>query len=77
MTVETYKNYWQRAWEKTSWFPGALSFSNLKAGAQDEMIATFECIMTWIPLFSGYMPKRCLEKMLRCHDIEKGGAPPG
>jgi hypothetical protein len=23
------------------------------------------------------MPKRCLEKMLRCHDIEKGGAPPG
>jgi hypothetical protein len=39
----------------------------LKAGARNDAIAEFECIMTQIPLFSGYSPKRwrlCIDVMI-------------
>jgi len=67
MPLETYRRYWIKAKERTSCYPGELSFSTLKAGAQDETICEFECIMTCIPLFSGYKPqrwKKCVAVMI-------------
>jgi hypothetical protein len=67
MPVERYQWYWEKAREQTSCYPGELSFSTLKAGAQDEVISEFECILTRIPLFSGYTPqrwKKCVDIMI-------------
>ncbi len=67
MPLETYCNYWKKSKERKSCFPGALSFSTLKAGSRDETIATFKCIMTRIPIFRGYTPnhwKKCLDIMI-------------
>jgi len=67
MPIETYRNYWRKAKERTSCYPGVLSFATLKAGAQDACITEFECIMMRGPLFAGYTPKNwklCLDVML-------------
>jgi hypothetical protein len=67
LPVEEYKKYWKKARERTSSYPGEISFSTLKAGAQNDTIALFECIMTRIPIFSGYSPTRwrsCADVMI-------------
>ena len=58
LTVEAYRSYWRKANENISCSPGALSFSTMKAGAKSEIIATIDCLLTWIPLKSGYVPSR-------------------
>jgi hypothetical protein len=52
LPIELYRAYWKRAREYTSHYPGEMSFSTL---------------MTRIPLFAGYSPKRrkkCLDVMI-------------
>jgi len=39
----------------------------MKASAQDNLLAELQCILTRIPLFTGYMPhrwKKCLDVMI-------------
>jgi hypothetical protein len=67
LTIDQYRNYWKKVKEQTSCFPGPLSFSTQKAGAQDEVVSTFECIMSRILLFGGFTPSRwkeCINVML-------------
>jgi hypothetical protein len=67
LPIEEYQKYWLKARERTSSYPGDINFSTLKAGARNETIAQFECIMTRIPLFSGYSPTRwrqCVDVMI-------------
>jgi ribonuclease HI len=63
--LETYCKYWKKANTKTSSYPSEISFATLKASAQDKMTAEFDCIMTRIPLQTGYAPKRWRE----CTDV--------
>jgi hypothetical protein len=58
LPLETYREFWKKARERTSCYCGALSFSTLKATAMDDMMAEFECIMMKIPILTGYSPKR-------------------
>jgi hypothetical protein len=58
ITIEGYKKYWQKAKEKTCCYPGPLSFSTMKAGAKSDIISTVDCILTRIPINSGYSPSR-------------------
>jgi hypothetical protein len=44
--LESYRTFWKKAKEKTSCFPGDLSFPTLKAGEQNDINTDFECIMT-------------------------------
>ncbi len=55
--VEDYRRYWRRAKEHTSSYPGAIDFSTLKAGAHSELISTFDCVMTRLPISTGFHPK--------------------
>lgn len=58
LPLQEYRGYWKKAREYTSCYPGDLSFASLKAAAQDDVNAEFECLMVEIPLFSGYAPNR-------------------
>jgi len=67
LTLESYVSYWKKAREDTSCYPSALSFSTMKAGASDPLIAALDCSMTRMPLTYGFAPKRwkyCLDVML-------------
>jgi len=58
LTVERYTGFWNKAKEKTSRYPDALSFSTMKAGSRNPVIAEVECMLTRIPLKAGYAPSR-------------------
>lgn len=58
ITFEGYRNYWKKAKESTSCYPGPLSFATMKAGAKSDMISTTDCILTRVPIDSGYSPSR-------------------
>ncbi len=65
--LHAYRKYWLKARERTSCYPSVISFSTLKAGAQNGMIAEFECIMTRIPPITGYSSirwKKCIDFMI-------------
>jgi len=67
MTLDSYTSFWGKAEEDTSCYPAALSFSTMKAGAQDPDIAALDCTMTRMPLRFGFAPSRwkfCLDVML-------------
>jgi hypothetical protein len=67
LPVEIYRDFWRKAREHTACYPGELSFATLKAGAQDDIISEFKCIMMRIPIFAGFSPKRwkkCLDVMI-------------
>jgi hypothetical protein len=72
MPVEIYKSYWKKAKENMSCYPGDLSLATFKAGAQDDTIAQFTCIMTIIPLFSEYTPHRW-KKVVDVRILKKAG----
>jgi hypothetical protein len=58
MTVESFISYWKKAKEHTSCYPSEFSFATLKAASHDLYLATMDCIMTRIPLNTGYSPSR-------------------
>ncbi|MFN9978474.1 MAG: hypothetical protein ACK53Y_01100, partial [bacterium] len=58
LTLEGYRAYWKKAKETTSCSPGPLSFVTMKAGASNDMISAIDCLLTRIPLKSGYTPSR-------------------
>jgi hypothetical protein len=65
--VEEYRAYWKTAKEHTSSYPGAINFSSLKAGAHSHLISTLDCIMTRLPIMSGFSPSRwckCIDVMI-------------
>jgi hypothetical protein len=67
LPVHAYKEFWRKAKERTSCYPGVLSFSTLKASSQDDLLCELDCILTRFPLFSGYTPmqwKKCLDVMI-------------
>jgi hypothetical protein len=65
--IESYRQYWRKAKETTSCYPGPLSFSTMKAGVISETITTIDCLLTRIALKSGYSParwKQCIDVMI-------------
>jgi hypothetical protein len=58
MTVDSFISYWKKAKEHTSCYPGEFSFATLKASSHNLYLATMDCIMTRIPLNTGYSPSR-------------------
>ncbi len=65
--VEDYQRFWKKARENTSSYPGTINFSTLKAGAHSNLISTFDCTMTRIPLSTGYSPiwwRKCIDLMI-------------
>jgi len=63
-----FKKYWLKAREHTSCYPGPLSFSTMKASAQDDIKAELECVMARIPVFAGFAPqrwRRCVDVMIQ------------
>jgi hypothetical protein len=58
LTLEGYHAYWKKAKENISCSPGPLSFATMKAGASHDVISTIDCLLTRIPLKSGYTPSR-------------------
>lgn len=57
ISVDSYREFWRKANEKTSAFPDALSFATMKAGATDALISELECELINIALRSGYSPE--------------------
>jgi len=67
LRVEIYTAFWRKAQENTACYPSELSFSTMKAGASDPLIATPDCQRTRIPLTVSFAPKRwghCLDIMI-------------
>lgn len=65
--VSSYRKYWRNARENTSCHPSEISFATLKAGAENNQIAEFECLMTRIPVQTGYSPlrwRKCTDVMI-------------
>jgi hypothetical protein len=56
--VDTWRKFWSKAKERTVSGPSAINFSVLKAGAHSDLIATFDAVMTEIPILLGYFPER-------------------
>jgi hypothetical protein len=71
-SLESYCRFWRKAKEKTSCYPGPLSFATLKAGASDPLLAAFECSLTGIPLKGGFAPRRW-KQMLDVMILKKAG----
>jgi hypothetical protein len=63
LPTPVYRAYWKTANSSISCHPGALSFASLKAGSIGDTVTAFECVMTRIPLLSGYSPL-CWHQML-------------
>jgi hypothetical protein len=58
LSLDTYTSFWKKAREDTACYKSALSFSTMKAGANDPDIAALDCTMTRLPLQFGFAPKR-------------------
>jgi hypothetical protein len=66
-SLDSYRSFWRKAKEATSSYPGAISFSTMKAGASSDLISAIECNMTRIPLRTGYSLRRwkkCMDVMI-------------
>jgi hypothetical protein len=46
--LQNYRSFWRKAKESISSYPGAISFSTMKAGALSELISCIECNLTRI-----------------------------
>jgi hypothetical protein len=58
LSVDTFIHYWKKARENTACFPSEFSFATFKASSHDIFLATMDCILTRIPLNTGYSPQR-------------------
>jgi hypothetical protein len=59
--------FWKHAKEHISCHPSELSFSTMKASSHDSYLATIDCVMTRIPLQTGYSSsrwQRCIDVMI-------------
>jgi hypothetical protein len=68
MTVQSFTEFWKKAKENTSCYPSEFCFATLKASSYDNYLATINCIMTRMPLQTGYSPKqwqRCVDVMIK------------
>jgi hypothetical protein len=67
MTITSYVAFWKHAKENISCYPSELSFSTMKASSHDNYLSTIDCVMTRIPLQTGYSPlrwQRCVDVMI-------------
>jgi hypothetical protein len=67
ISVESFTRYWRRAKENTSCYPRELSFATMKASSFNTYLALMDCIMTRIPLKTGYSStrwQRCVDVMI-------------
>jgi hypothetical protein len=67
MTVDSFVSFWKKAREFTTCYPSEFCFATLKASSYDDYLATMDCIMTQIPLTTGYSPRRwqrCIDVMI-------------
>lgn len=75
LTIEFCRNFWRKAKENTSCYPDTIPFSTMKAGATSDIISTVDCLLTRIPLKSGYATsrwKKCLDVMiLKCSGVTR------
>jgi hypothetical protein len=58
LTVDSFTSFWKKAKENTSCYPSKLSFTTMKASSHDSYLAQIDCILTRIPLNTGYSPMR-------------------
>jgi hypothetical protein len=56
ITLESFISFWRHAKENTSCFPSEFSFATFKASSYETYLANMDCIMTRIPLYTGYSP---------------------
>jgi hypothetical protein len=54
ITLESFISFWRHAKENTSCFPSEFSFATFKASSFETYLANMDCIMTRIPLHTGY-----------------------
>jgi hypothetical protein len=67
MTFASFSRYWRKAKENISCFPSEFCFATLKASSHDDLLTVMDCIMTRIPLITGYSPmrwQRCVDVMI-------------
>jgi hypothetical protein len=65
LTLAGFTSFWRKAKEITSCYPSEVSFAMLKASSFDTYLSNLDCIMTRIPLTTGYSPN----KWRRCADV--------
>jgi hypothetical protein len=58
LSVNSFISYWKKARENTSCYPSEFSFATFKVSSHDIYLATMDCILTRIPLNTGYSPRR-------------------
>jgi hypothetical protein len=58
ITLVSFISFWRHAKENTSCFPSEFSFVTFKASSYETYLANMDCIMTRIPLHTGYSPLR-------------------
>jgi hypothetical protein len=56
LSVNSFIAYWEKARENTACYPSEFSFATFKASSDDIFLATMDCILTRIPLNTGYSP---------------------
>jgi hypothetical protein len=67
MTLDSFVSYWRKAREHTSCYPSPFCFATLKASSHDSYLANMDCVMTRIPIKTGYSPtcwQRCVDVMI-------------
>jgi hypothetical protein len=68
MTLPSFISFWRKTKENISCHPRKFSFATFKASSHDPLLAYMDCIMTRIPLQSGYSPtrwQRCVDVMIQ------------
>ncbi len=68
MTLPSFISFWRKTKENISCYPSEFSFATFKASSHDPPLAYMDCIMTQIPLQSGYSPTRwqqCVDVMIQ------------
>jgi hypothetical protein len=70
--LESYRYFWQEAYESISCYPAELSFATMKAGASDDIIAAMECNLINFAISRGYSPNRW-KKFIDVMILKKSG----
>ncbi len=68
ITLQSYVSFWKKARENTSCYPRKFAFATMKASSFDNSLATMDCVMTNIPMKTGYSPirwQRCVDVMIQ------------
>jgi hypothetical protein len=68
ITLASFISFWKKAKENITCYPSKLKFATLKASSADIYLVNMDCIMTQIPLCTGYLPmrwQRCVDVMIQ------------